>query len=371
MTKGWPMRDKMFQNTLLIALLTLILGGIAAWHRSPLGLMLVVSLAGLLSFWNAGRVTRSITKPLEAARLEDLEAQKVCRELRPLASRMLDQNREIQGQLQRQYAELRREYEKQDRMRRDFTANVSHELKTPLTSISGYAEIIRDGMVRSEDIAPFAGKIYDEAQRLIVLVGDILKLSRLDAGHQLRDRREAIDLYTACQRVIASLQGAAAQRGISFTLTGTHEVILGVAQIVDEVIFNLCDNAIKYNVENGWVAVSVTQEENRATLSVRDCGIGIPAEDQSRVFERFFRVDKSHSKKIGGTGLGLSIVKHGAAHHDANIELASTLGEGTEIRVLFHRGTVEDCGPANEEGNHVPSGGAGTEGAGDTGSGGL
>ncbi len=365
------MRDKMFQNTLLVALSALVLGGIGVWYRSPLGLMLAVALVGLLSYWSARRVTRLITEPLETARLEDLEAQKVCRELQPLASRVLDQNRQIHTQLQRQYAELRREYEKQDRMRRDFTANVSHELKTPLTSISGYAEIIRDGMVRSEDIAPFAGKIYDEAQRLIALVGDILKLSRLDAGNQLRDRREAIDLLAACQRVIASLQGAAAQRGISFTLTGTHEGIMGVARIVDEVIFNLCDNAIKYNVENGWVAVSVTQEENRVALSVRDCGIGIPAEDQGRVFERFFRVDKSHSKNIGGTGLGLSIVKHGAAHHDANIELISTLGEGTEIRVLFHRGMTEDCGLANEEGNHVSSGGTGEEGVGDPGSVGL
>jgi two-component system phosphate regulon sensor histidine kinase PhoR len=337
----------------------LILGGIVAWYRSPLGLLLGILLVGLLSFWSAGRLTRSITEPLEKAHLEDLEVQKVCLELRPLASRMLDQNRQIQKRLQRQHAELRREYEKQDRMRRDFTANVSHELKTPLTSISGYAEIIRDGMVRGEDIAPFAGKIFEEAQRLIALVGDILKLSRLDEGHQLRDRREAIDLYSACQRVIDSLQEAARQRGVSFTLTGTHEVIMGVTQIVDEVIFNLCDNAIKYNVEGGWAAVSVTQEENRVALSVKDCGIGIPAEDQDRVFQRFYRVDKSHSKKIGGTGLGLSIVKHGAAHHDANIELVSNLGEGTEIRILFHRGMTDSCGLENEEGDHVSGGGAG------------
>ena len=349
------MKDQIFRSTLLVALAALVLGGVGAWHRAPLGLLVGSLLVGVISYWSAGRITRKITEPLETVRLEDLEVQKVCGELQPLASRMLDQNRQIQKRLHRQHGELKREYEKQDRMRREFTANVSHELKTPLTSISGYAEILRDGMVKGEDIAPFAGKIFDEAQRLIALVEDILKLSRLDEGHQLKDRREAIDLYAACERVITSLQGTAKQREISFTLTGTHEVVVGVPRIVDEVIYNLCDNAIKYNVDGGRVAVSVTQEENRVALSVQDSGIGIPAEDQDRVFERFYRVDKSHSKKIGGTGLGLSIVKHGAAHHDAPIQLTSSLGEGTAIRILFHRDITGEGGFAKEAA-HVSGG---------------
>ncbi|MBP1758856.1 MAG: domain S-box [Firmicutes bacterium] len=361
------MREKMFHSTLMISLTALVIGGIGVWCRSPLGLFLAAILVVLVSFWNSVRVARLVTEPLETARLEDLEVQKVCRELQPLATRMLEQNRQIQKQLHRRYLELKREYEKQDRMRRDFTANVSHELKTPLTSISGYAEIIRDGMVKREDIAPFAGKIYDEAQRLIALVGDILKLSRLDEGHQLRDQRESIDLYAACQRVIASLEGAAGQRGISFTLTGTHEFIMGVVQIVDEIVFNLCDNAIKYNVAGGRVEVTVGREDNRVALSVADSGIGIPPEDQDRIFERFYRVDKSHSKEIGGTGLGLSIVKHGAAHHDARIELISTLGEGTMFKILFHQGMSDQHGRSTKEEHHVSSGGAGEEGPGEAG----
>lgn len=246
-----------------------------------------------------------------------------------------------QAHIRRQMAQLKREYEKQDRMRRDFTANVSHELKTPLTSISGYAEIIREGMVKSEDVGRFAGKIYEEAQRLIVLVEDILNLSHLDEGAPDQMRRQGIDLYALCEEAVASLAEAARQRGITLTLTGQREIVDGAEKILGEIIFNLCDNAIKYNKENGRVEVSVTREGDWVVLTVQDTGIGIPPGETDRVFERFYRVDKSHSKEIGGTGLGLSIVKHAAAYHDAKIRLDSQLGRGTRVQVLFHPGREE------------------------------
>lgn len=300
------------------------------------GLMLAL-IATILAYWLSERITRSVTKPLQEARLEDLEVQSVCEELRPLASRMLEQNRQMQRKLQKQYHTLKREYEKQDRMRRDFTANVSHELKTPLTSISGYAEIIRNGIAKEEDVGRFAGKIFEETQRLIMLVGDILKLSQLEDGHQIRADRVPIDLYDACERIISKLQVAAQERGITFSLCGEHRKVVGAEKIVDEIVYNLCDNAIKYNKENGKVIVSVTEQEGKILLSVKDTGIGISQEEQERVFERFYRVDQSHSKEIGGTGLGLSIVKHGALYHDAKIGLYSVPGEGTEFRILFQR----------------------------------
>ena len=239
------------------------------------------------------------------------------RRLRPAVGQRMDQ-------VQDQMDQLKAAYEQQDRMRRDFTANVSHELKTPLTSISGYAEIIREGMVRSEDVSRFAGKIYEEAQRLMTLVEDILNLSHLDEGAPGQERCQGIDLYALCQRAI------------TLTLTGGHYTVDGAEKLLSEIIFNLCDNAIKYNQDSGAVKVSVTREDGFVVLTVQDTGIGIPAGETDRVFERFYRVDKSHSKKIGGTGLGLSIVKHAAAYHDARIQLDSQLGHGTRVRVLFH-----------------------------------
>ena len=240
-----------------------------------------------------------------------------------------------QAGIRRQMEQLKREYEKQDRMRRDFTANVSHELKTPLTSISGYAEIIREGMVKSEDVGRFAGKIYEEAQRLITLVEDILNLSHLDEGAPGQERRQGIDLYALCERAVASLAEAARQRGIAISLTGSRQRVDGAEKLLAEIIFNLCDNAIKYNQENGHVAVSVTREGDRVVLTVQDTGIGIPPGETDRVFERFYRVDKSHSKEIGGTGLGLSIVKHAVAYHHGAIHLESEPGKGTVITVTL------------------------------------
>lgn len=337
------MRWRLFRALLLVGLLmpSLALAASVGLPRdwgSLLWLLLGLGLLGLtMALFLSQFLTKLILKPLREARLEDFEAPGAYEELRPLAGRMLEQSRGMQKQLQRQNTELRREYEKQDRMRRDFTANISHELKTPLTSISGYAEIIRDGIAREEDIERFAGKIYSETQRLIALVSDILKLSQLDEGHQIRLERVSLDLVEVCRRVIGRLQTAAEQREIRFSLAGDTGRIVGVEQIVEEIVYNLCDNAIKYNRPGGEIFLSVCPEGEKLVLTVRDTGIGISQEEQTRVFERFYRVDKSHSKEIGGTGLGLSIVKHGALYHDARIELSSEPGEGTQFRLLFQK----------------------------------
>lgn len=222
----------------------------------------------------------------------------------------------------------------QENMRREFTANVSHELKTPLTSISGTAEIIKNGFVKPEDIPHFAGNIYEEAQRLIALIGDIMRLSQLDED-SLPLEKQPVDLYALASSVLHRLEDAAQKKGISFALSGQRTIVSGVPQVLDEMIFNLCDNAVKYNRENGHVRVCVSTEQEHAVLRVEDDGIGIPAADRDRVFERFYRVDKSHSKEIGGTGLGLSIVKHGAMFHNARVSLESELGKGTTVTIVF------------------------------------
>lgn len=217
--------------------------------------------------------------------------------------------------------------------RREFTANVSHELKTPLQSILGSAELLKNGLVRQEDIPDFSSLIYTEVARLVALVEDIIHLSQLDEGVTLA--RESVDLYDAAESVVDVLQDVAAGKNVSIAVTGEHAQINGVPGFVYEMIYNLCDNAIKYNVEGGAVEVAVSSGEQGAELSVRDTGIGIPIQYQSRVFERFFRVDKSRSKASGGTGLGLSIVKHIAQYHGAVIELQSVVGSGTTVAVTF------------------------------------
>ena len=226
------------------------------------------------------------------------------------------------------------EKEQGEQMRREFTANVSHELKTPLTSISGMAEIMKDGLVRQEDIPGFAADIYKESQRLIRLVEDIIHLSRLDEGGADLEKQE-LDLLQLANTVRDRLLPTAKQNGVTLELTGDHQTISGIASVVEEMIYNLCDNGIKYNHPGGKVTVTVAGEPELVTLTVADDGIGIPAADQARVFERFYRVDKSHSKEIGGTGLGLSIVKHGAALHNAQVELDSVPGQGTTVRIKF------------------------------------
>ena len=226
------------------------------------------------------------------------------------------------------------EREQREALRREFSANVSHEPKTPLTSITGFAELMKEGMVPKEKMQEFSGDIYRESRRLIDLVDDIIQLSRLDEG-TANFSKSPVDLYTLSGQVIESLRPVAQKQDITLTLSGQHAVIEGVEQLLQEMVYNLCDNAIKYNISGGSVTVSVWQNGQTVTLSVVDTGIGIPYADQSRVFERFYRVDKSHSKEVGGTGLGLSIVKHAAQYHGAKLELKSDPGRGTAIAVNF------------------------------------
>ncbi len=226
------------------------------------------------------------------------------------------------------------EREQRERLRREFSANVSHELKTPLTSISGFAELMKEGLVPPEKIPEFSGDIYKESLRLIGLVNDIIQLSRLDEN-STQFQRAPVDLYDLCAQSIEQLSTVAARQSVTLALTGEHAEIEGVEQLLKEMIYNLLDNAIKYNVPGGSVTASVRKSAGRTILSVSDTGIGIPYAHQPRVFERFYRVDKSHSKEVGGTGLGLSIVRHAAQYHGARLELKSQPGKGTTITVTF------------------------------------
>lgn len=221
-----------------------------------------------------------------------------------------------------------------EKLRREFSANVSHELKTPLTSISGFAEIIQDGYVKEEDIRAFAGRIYKEAQRLITLVEDVIRISQLDEGEVPYEWTET-DLYQTVKSVFGTLSEAAKKQNVHLYIEGERIKLHTVPNILEEVLFNLCDNAIKYNKQGGSVCIHLAENEDNVCISVQDNGVGIPKEDQSRVFERFYRVDKSHSKEIGGTGLGLSIVKHGVSFLGGEVELESTPGQGTEITISF------------------------------------
>ena len=226
------------------------------------------------------------------------------------------------------------EKERAEQMRREFTANVSHELKTPLQTISGYAELLANGMVADKDKTAFSEKIYAEAQRMIRLIEDIIKLSNLDEG-AAELTRETVDLYVTAENTVRSLLPAAKKANVTLSLNGENAEIYGIPQLLTAVVYNLCDNAIKYNKDGGTVFVNVKNNAENIVLSVRDTGIGIPKEQQERIFERFYRVDKSHSKEVGGTGLGLSIVKHAAKLHDAKITLESEVGKGTGITVIF------------------------------------
>ena len=220
-----------------------------------------------------------------------------------------------------------------ERNRREFTANVSHELKTPLQGIIGSAELQENGLVKQEDVPRIIGQIRSEAQRLVTLIGDIIRLSQLDEGEPMP--AEPVELLALAREAAESLQSAAAARNVTITVEGEPVELTGVRRLLYEIIFNLCDNAIKYNTDGGRVQVTVTKENATAAVTVRDTGIGIPPDQQDRVFERFYRVDKSHSKASGGTGLGLSIVKHAVQYHHGAIHLQSEVGKGTEIRVTF------------------------------------
>lgn len=221
-----------------------------------------------------------------------------------------------------------------ENLRREFSANVSHELKTPLTSISGFAEIIQDGFVKEEDIKVFAGRIYKEAQRLIQLVEDVIKISQLDEG-EIPLEWQSEDLYNISREVLGNLKEVAQKRQVQLYIQGERMILRTVRTILEEVLYNLCDNAIKYNVPGGVVQILLSEDADQIKVTVKDTGIGIPSEDLDRVFERFYRVDKSHSKEIGGTGLGLSIVKHGVMFLGGALDIFSEEGKGTEISMVF------------------------------------
>ena len=227
-----------------------------------------------------------------------------------------------------------------EQLRREFSANVSHELKTPLTSISGFAEIMQDGFVKDEDVKVFAGRIYKEAQRLIRLVGDVIRISRLDEGG-LPYQWEKLDLYSLTHDIFSTLHEAAEKQEVHMYMEGGSTVLDTVPTIMEEVLYNVCDNAVKYNRRGGEVFVRLKDGEDAVRVNVRDTGIGIPKEDQERIFERFYRVDKSHSKEIGGTGLGLSIVKHGVKTLNGRLWLNSEPGQGTEIIMEFPKHHME------------------------------
>jgi two-component system phosphate regulon sensor histidine kinase PhoR len=227
------------------------------------------------------------------------------------------------------------EKEQIERMRREFSANVSHELKTPLTSIMGYAEIMMNGIAKPEDFSRFNGQIYTESKRLLTIIDDVIRLSRLDE-ESMKNEFKQVDLYELSQKVIHELGSKAEASDVTLSLKGKKLRVSGIEEVLHEIIFNLCDNAITYNKKGGGVTVKVSEQDDRVVLSVKDTGVGISPEHQTRIFERFYRVDKSRSKQTGGTGLGLSIVKHGAMLHDAEISLESALGKGTTIKLIFH-----------------------------------
>ena len=289
----------------------------------------VAALGLLLSFLLASRIASRIVEPINKID-PDVPDNYIgisgYAEIEPLLKRMSAQ----QKQLKQDQSEL----EKTSLIRQEFTANASHELKTPLHAISGYAELIENGMVHEKDIKPFAGKIRSESQRLTKLVEDIIDLNKLDGGAAGMEW-EDIDLRLVCENAIDSLSSTAEENGIDFTLVGESVHISGIPQIIYSIIYNLCDNAIKYNHRGGQVAVRLTDLGSNAELSVSDTGIGISDADQERIFERFYRVDKSRSKEVGGTGLGLSIVKHGAMIHHAVISVESAPFKGSTFTVTL------------------------------------
>lgn len=289
-------------------------------------IVIVLIISGLLAY----RAARQIVQPINDIDLDHPESL-AYPELSPLLEKISEQKMTIQD-----------EAAGREQMRREFTANVSHELKTPLTSISGFAELMAAGTVSEDKVKEFSTDIYNESQRLISLINDIIKLSQLDENAPMPEA-ETIDLYELSGSVVDSLRSIAAQRHISISRSGESANVTGVYRIIHEMVYNLCDNAIKYNRTGGWVDVNISNTSDGVKLVVEDNGIGISKEDQKRVFERFYRVDKSHSKEIGGTGLGLSIVKHAAQYHDVEISLESELGKGTKISLLFGRPGMESA----------------------------
>ncbi|MDE6708019.1 MAG: ATP-binding protein [Oscillospiraceae bacterium] len=285
----------------------------------------------ILSILLAFSSTKKIMLPINKLDPENPDDRNIYDEMKPFVRKLIVQNQQIYHQME----QLQNEHKKQDAIRREFTANVSHELKTPLTSISGFAEIIRNGYVQEQDISHFADNIYKETQRMISLVNDILKLSKLEDGNINIYERESVNLLELCQNIQERLALHAEKKQIAISCEGEAISIIGIPIMLDEIIYNICDNAIKYNFSGGYVKILVKKQDTHAVIEISDNGIGIPEKDQERVFERFYRVNKSHSKEVGGTGLGLSIVKHGMALHHAKIILESQENKGTCMKLYF------------------------------------
>ncbi len=281
----------------------------------------IIVILFVLCFVLSHFLTKSIVKPIEqmAQDMEHMKNVKTYEELQPFVTTINRQHEDIM---------------RNANMRQDFTANVSHELKTPLTSISGYAELIENGMASETDIQRFAKEIHKNAKRLLTLINDIIKLSELDAIEN-SIYFETVNLYQMAETCVSMLQINAEKHDVTLLFSGIPCSITANKDMIEELMYNLCDNAIRYNVPGGTVNVEVGEENGRTFFKVKDTGIGISKEHQERIFERFYRVDKSRSKSTGGTGLGLAIVKHIVAKHDAKIEINSEPGKGTEIKILF------------------------------------
>ncbi len=279
--------------------------------------ILLIEIGLILSHY----LTLQLLEPIErmANDMDHLDSMTVYKEMIPFTTKISKQHEDII---------------KNAKMRQDFTANVSHELKTPLTSISGYSELIENGMATDADVVRFAAEIHKNSMRLLTLINDIIRLSELDVSEQTLMTQE-VDLYEIAKTCVNMLQINGEKHDVSINLYGTSCIINANREMMEELVYNLCDNAIRYNNAGGSVSVWVTREKEHVVLVVNDTGIGIPKEDQERIFERFYRVDKSRSKSTGGTGLGLAIVKHIVEQHGAKLEVESKLGEGTQIRVIF------------------------------------
>lgn len=278
--------------------------------------VLMIGAAILLAKWQ----TVKLIRPVNELNLDEPLENDVYEELRPLLESLDRQNKEKEAV--------------GHEMRKEFSANVSHELKTPLTSISGYAEIMKSGLVKPEDMYGFSERIYNEASRMITLVEDIIKLSRLDEG-RVELEKEEVDLYVLTREICSRLSLQAEKKHVRIEMQGESVVCVGIRQILSEMIYNICENGIKYNKDGGTLHVWVGNTLQGKKVIVRDTGIGIPEEEQERIFERFYRVDKSHSGQNGGTGLGLSIVKHGAMLHQAKVKVTSEPGKGTKMELTF------------------------------------
>lgn len=287
-------------------------------------ILVVAVLAVLFCLLLASRLSARLVKPLNEVDLQEPLKNLEYEELRPMLSRIDLQRRQLEQD--------RDELAKNEKIRREFTANVSHELKTPLHCISGYAELLANGMVQPQDVQPFAEKIFSESRRMSTLVENIIDLSHLDSGAPDMQREE-LDLYDIASNAVDSLDMAAQEADVELELQGGSAKLKGVPQLLHAICYNLCDNGIKYNRKGGKVTVKVEDSEKEAILSVKDTGIGIPKQDQERIYERFYQVDKSRSKAVGGTGLGLSIVKHAAMIHQASLSLESVPGTGTTFTV--------------------------------------